>query len=186
MKRKIIACDLDDVLWDLMSSWVKSYNNQNGTNYRKEQFTDWDISKTLKDEHEKFFNVLSQDTFWDEHIKNIDNKTIKRNIECIKHLQKYYDFYITTNTDYRLKHKIDLFFNLYGEVIDNSHFIIIKDKWLLNVDIVIDDRAETLFEFDKRRIRCVKINQPWNYWFNCEGYNTFYELAQKLLEEVEN
>ena len=184
--KKIIICDIDDVLWDMVTTWCLEYNQLSTTKniVTPKSFDTWDISKVVgKDEACKFYNFLKQDEFWDKVVANQDKDLLRNTYNHILWLSDKYDFYIATATDYRCKHKLDLFFDIF-DCVPKDKLIVIKDKWLLNADIIIDDKAETLFEFDKKGARCVKINKPWNYWFNCEGYQHFIFAAKKLLKEV--
>lgn len=189
--KKTLLCDLDDVLWDLLPTWCDAYNEKVKTslyNVSKKQvsfddFESWDITKVLNEhDAEIFYSILNEDDFWDKVAANQDKRIISMSNAYLDWLKKYYKVYIATSTRYYQSHKISLFLKLFPSIKENE-IILIQPKWLLNADIIIDDRAETLYEFDKKRARCVKINKPWNYWFNCEGYTNFILAAKKLLEE---
>lgn len=188
MSRKIIACDLDDVLWDLVPTWIGEYNRifKPKQNLKKEDITTWDFSNVFPNKLDAhiFYHMLTYPGFWDKVVSNQDNKVIHKNIIWVHELTKKYNVYVTTHTAYYQRHKIDLFLQLYKNYIDPNKLVLISDKWLLNADIVIDDKAETLQEFLKKGVRCVKINQPWNSWLDCESYDTFVQAAEKLMTEV--
>ena len=196
MSKKIIICDIDEVLWEMLPTWCSRYNwfakyFNIVTDWKPlkllypEDITDWDISKFLdEDESKLFYSILDDDDFWDSVAKKQDDEFVKSVNEYIDKLSEYYDVYISTATRYYQSHKIKKFLELFSSI-DASKLILIQNKWLLKSDVVIDDRAETLAEFDKIGIRCVKINKPWNSWFECESYDNFVEAAKQLIDEVE-
>ena len=193
--KPVLICDIDDVLWDMLPTWCSRYNwfaeyfnvATDWEPYRllaPEDITDWDISKFLnKAESKLFYSMLNDNDLWDSVFKNQDKAFIATANELIEQLQEQYDMYICTATRYYQSHKIKKFLELFPSV-DESKLVLVQNKWLLKADIVIDDRAETLQEFRKNGVRCVKINKPWNSWFKCESYNNFIEAANKLLQEV--
>lgn len=190
-EKKTLICDIDDVLWDMFPTWCELYNIIAKINYVEltkrhvsfDDFKSWDITTVLNEHDSKiFYNILNDDAFWDKVVANQDKQIISISNSYLEWLKQYYNVYIATSTRYYQSHKIALFLKLFPSIKENE-IILIQNKWLLNADIVIDDRAETLYEFDKKRVRCVKINKPWNYWFNCEGYANFILAAKKLLEE---
>lgn len=189
-KKKTLICDIDDVLWNMLPTWCDEYNriSKNIDVTKKHvsfnEFISWDVKKVFNEyDANIFYDLLNYNFFWDDVVKNQDKNFIRMSNEYIGWLQKYYNVYIATSTRYYQSHKIDLFLELFPNV-KESHLMLIQHKWLLNADIIIDDRAETLYEFDKKQVRCVKINKPWNYWFNCEGYDNFNLAAKKLLSEM--
>lgn len=188
MNNKIIACDLDDVLWDLISTWVDEYNKIYKPTFKleKEYIDSWDFSTVFanKVDIQIFYSILTHHGFWDKVAQNQNSSIISRNKMWLRILNTYFDVYIVTHTAYYQRHKLDLFLDLFKDVVNKDQLVLIKDKWLINADIVIDDRAETLEKFTTKGARCVKINQPWNKWFDCENYDTFSQAAEKLMQEV--
>lgn len=189
MIKQSIACDLDDVLWDMVPAWCNYYNMKMLTFGSKEvhpnDLTEWDISKFLtKRDAISFYNILKLPDFWDFVIENQDKVAIKNTKKYLHELSRCYNLYITTATDYGNKHKLDLFTLVFGGCVDKNHMILIHDKWLLDVDIAIDDKAETLEKFNENGVRCIKIEKPWNTWYDCETYIHFNEAAKQLLNEV--
>lgn len=189
MAKQLIACDLDDVLWDMVPSWCDYYNMKMlipGSNeVHPNDLIDWDISKFLtRRDAVSFYSILKLPDFWDFVIEHQDKSTIKDTKKYLSALAECYDLYITTATDYGNKHKLDLFMIVFGRCVNKNNMILIQDKWLLDVDIAIDDKAETLEKFDEKGTRCIKIEKPWNTWYDCESYLHFNDAAKQLLYEV--
>lgn len=187
MNKKTLICDIDDVLWDLIGPWCQMYNcNHLDINniISPNLFKEWDISNILGELiANKMFEILNREHFWDYLVALQDRDLIKQTYDKLILLDDKYNLYIATATDYTKKHKLELFNNVY-DCIDKDRIILIKDKWLLDCDIIIDDNPNTLEKFKNKGVRCVKINKPWNKDFNCENYNHFIDAAAKLLSEV--
>jgi len=185
MNKKIIACDLDDVLWDLTPTWIDEYNKiyKPTLKLKKKHIDSWDFSTVFENkvDIQIFYSILTHHGFWDKVAQNQNSSVISTNKMWLFILNVYFDVYIVTHTAYYQRHKLDLFLDLFKDVVNKDQLILIKDKWLINADIVIDDRAETLEKFTTKGARCVKINQPWNKWFDCENYDTFAQAAEEIL-----
>ena len=186
MNKKILLCDIDEILWDMVPTWCATYNELPTTinHIYPHELTQWDISSMLDSTQTKFFyDILSSDSFWDRVIQDQDYVYFRNTYDLLQKLTQKYKVYIVTATSYYNKHKLDVFLNIF-DFLTEDQLILIKDKWLLDADIIIDDRAETLQEFEKKGTRCVKINHTWNRWYDCENYNHFIFAATRLLEEV--
>lgn len=186
MNKKVLFCDIDEVLWEMMPTWCETYNKLPTTNQivTPQMMTSWHISDIIgEDEAQNFYSILNQDSFWDEVVRNQDLLYTRNTYSRLVLLMQKYDLYIVTATDYTKSHKLDLFLNLY-DCINKNQLILLSDKWLLDADIIIDDRAETLQKFAEKGTRCVKIYHPWNAWYECESYPHFIIAANRLLEEV--
>ena len=183
---KTLICDLDDVLWELVPVWCEEYNKLNPYEKRilPKQFKQWDLSSVLSyKQYVEFYKFLDEDVFWTKVYEKQDMNKMIENRACLKQLMSHYDVYITTATSYKNKHKLDLFFKLY-DFFDKDKLILIKNKWLINTDVIIDDNADVLTQFDSDKTRLIKIDKPWNEWFECEHYPEFTKVAYALLGEV--
>lgn len=186
MDKKIILCDIDEVLWDMVPTWCEVYNGLPTTinPIYPNELAQWDISSILDSTQTKiFYDILLSDSFWDKVIQNQDYLYFRNTYNLLLKLTQKYNVYIVTATSYCNKHKLDIFLDAFDFITENQ-LILIQDKWLLNADIVIDDKVETLQEFEKKGVRCVKINHAWNKQYKCEGYNHFIFAATRLLSEV--
>lgn len=184
MSKKILLCDLDDVLWELMPIWCQSYGECINNNLiTPSNFYEWDISSVLGNDSGVFYSLLDKPQFWDRVVEE-NKETIDLHNHYINLLKGYYDVYVVTSTRYTHSYKLSKFFESFSSI-DENHVVLAHNKWLLEGDIVIDDKGETLEKFMRKGVRCVKINKPWNSWFDCESYNSFYETALVLLREVD-
>ena len=136
-----ILVDIDDVIEDLCSAWVKWLNNQWGTDVKREDITDWDVSKffpTLS--RDQVFAPLHNDYFW---------WTIEPKPGAAEYLKKLieegYNVYLCTSTDYRnVKPKYEAIVSRYFPFIPWRKVIVAHDKQMINADFLIDDGIHNL------------------------------------------
>lgn len=181
MNKCRIFCDLDDVLWDLLPHWIE-YNNQLHELYRDNYdllstnyfiYDTWEFQDKFSSQYTKdnFFRILDSSIFW-EGIKTTSNR-----IATLKELNNNSDIelYIVTSTDWRHSSKIARFTKLFPFINDNQ-IILCHDKWLLDGDIWIDDKPETL-EKCSQKGKVIKVSKPYNETAYSDLYiNDFAEL----------
>lgn len=196
-----IFCDIDDTLWDLLPYWI-NYNNVEYMSYYPDtpqceylstdlnEYTSWDMSDKFSNDiyREKFYSFLSHDELWDT-IYVPDKRIIT--LKKINELE-YVDLYIVTSMKPEHSYKLKKFKKVFPFIKDKQ-IITCHDKWLLNGDIWIDDKPETL---DKCRKcaggRTIKINKPYNKFIHSDlVINDFSELCDneefnQILKEVYN
>lgn len=153
----IIGVDLDDVLWDLLSAWIKRYNEIANDNVQPEDVKSWDVSKYINNgTREMLFYILEQSDFWE---------TVQPRPESQKYLKQLvddgYNVMVITASHYKtLKNKMECFFKLFP-FIRNEQVIIAHRKQMIDVDILIDDNPENLR--DSSYIK-VLFDTPHNRW----------------------
>ena len=65
MKCLTILVDMDDTIEDLLSAWVSYLNTKHGTSIKKDDVTQWDISKSFPTlSREQVYEPLYLDSFW--------------------------------------------------------------------------------------------------------------------------
>ena len=145
----VIAFDCDDVLIDLLEYWVYWLNQAYHLNVKREDITDWDISLFFPSlTEEEIFEPLYSPNFW-YGVKGKPN--VKETIEY----QKYrgHQVVVATASDIStISYKINnCLFRLY-DCFDKDDIIVIKDKSLLNADVLIDDNPDNFNGFKGIRI----------------------------------
>lgn len=182
-----IFCDLDDVLWEFFPCWCSYYNLKTNENIKPEDFKEWDINKCDKIKYkDKFNEILHQDDLWDYVYHNQDKDKIGENYKWLKKLNdhKEIDLYITTATFYRNTNKLDLFLQ-YFDFIDPKQLILIRDKWILDGEVIIDDNEEVIYQCQQKFMKTYKINKPWNGNFTPTGVDSFVHAAEDILKRLE-
>ena len=165
MKKEIVVCDIDDVLWDLVTPWIMWYNKYNvyDDKIKKEDITCWNLRECLDIPNMKFLtDILSGSLFWDFVIEyNYSN--ILYNKMILKSLWRRddIDLKIATGTDYTKQCKFDCFLKMF-DFLTKDDIITIKEKWLLDVDYIIDDNPETIQKCFDKGIKTICIDKQWN------------------------
>lgn len=175
--------DLDDVCWDLLSAWLRRYNEITFDNVEPKDVLSWDISKYInKGTKEMLFYILEQSDFW---------QTVNPMKDSQKYMQKLlddgYEIYIVTSTSAEtLHHKLIRFFELFPFI--NQHQIITAhNKQLIGVDILIDDKPENLIGGSFDKILFERTHNKWcdtesNGIFRCKDWESIYKLITEELE----
>lgn len=177
--KKTIALDADGVLYDLVTPWVKAYNDIFNDNLDPNIVDTYDLSKYTKCDRDSLMYILEREDFWTS-IKLYDGV-----YEAIERLTKRddIDLVIATATGYRTAiPKFEKLFSLLP-MLKKEQLIMTGRKDLLDVDILIDDWEQNL-----KKMACslsktpILITQPYNRNFpNVEyGILRFDNLAKAV------
>ena len=193
-----IFCDVDDTLWDLLPHWIEHNNllyesqyseytsvypklpiNYHYTPVQKLStdlsiYNDWNLHKYFKEKKYSatFFSLLNNDDLW---------STIQvppHRIETLKKINDCEDIELYIVTSMKTNHsrkKLERFKELFP-FIEDKQIITCHDKWVLDGDIWIDDKPETLIKCSEKG-KVIKINKPYNQNIFCDlAINDFSEL----------
>lgn len=144
--KKVIAIDMDDVLADLVSSWVEKVNTNEGCNVKTNEITTWNIHNNFKCGN-KVYEYLNYDLF-----RNLP--VIQDSQLVVSKLIEKYDVYIVTSaTKYldSLKAKIE-WLNENFPYIDSSKIVLCGNKSIIKADIMIDDGVHNLKVFEGKKL----------------------------------
>ena len=164
-KDYIIGVDMDDTIENLMDAWVAYLNNKYGTTVKSSDIIEWEVYKffpTLTDQ--QIYEPLYNEEFW---------KTVKPKEDAQKYLKKLYDegytIYIVSCSHYASVHpKVENCLLKYFPFINWRNLIFLKNKQLLNLDVLIDDYPKNLVHGIYQGIL---IDRPYNQDFNEQDYH---------------
>lgn len=136
-----LLVDMDDTIEDLLPAWVGWLNAANRLHVDAESITDWNIAKffpTLNEED--IYSPLVTEKFW---------QTVKPKLGAATYLKKLvadgFNLYICTCSSYlTIRTKLDCILGRYFPFIPYDRVITIRDKQLLNGDILVDDGIHNL------------------------------------------
>lgn len=157
-RKKIIAIDLDDVVFDdFVSKLLILYNKKYNDNLQLKDITDYKISKFLKPECKNIFGEFVNDEF-------IENLVIPQDtIDALIYLNENYIIkFVTAGHSYTMRARYNVlkkqlpFFN-------SSYLIMCDNKDLINYDIIIDDCLDNL---KKRNVIKYCVKRAWNEGLN--------------------
>ena len=215
--RKIrIFCDIDDTLWDLLPHWIE-YNNLLYESQYSEYtsvypklpinyhyipiqklstdlsiYNDWNLRKYfLKEEYaDTFFSLLTDNELWSTL------RVPTSRIDTLKKMNEHEDIELYIVTSMKVSHsaKLKRFKELFP-FIEDRQIITCHDKWVLDGDIWIDDKPETLIKCSEKG-KVIKINKPYNQNVFCDlsvndfselfFNNKFAHLLERIYEEHES
>lgn len=215
--RKIrIFCDIDDTLWDLLPHWIE-YNNLLYESQYSEYtsvypklpinyhyipiqklstdlsiYNDWNLRKYfLKEEYaDTFFSLLTDNELWSTL------RVPTSRIDTLKKMNEHEDIELYIVTSMKVSHsaKLKRFKELFP-FIEDKQIITCHDKWILDGDIWIDDKPETLIKCSEKG-KVIKINKPYNQNVFCDlsvndfselfFNNKFAHLLERIYEEHES
>ncbi len=177
--KKTIAIDADGVLYDLLTPWVKAYNDIFDDDLDPNNITSYDISKFTKCDRDSLMYILEREDFWDS-IKLYNG--VYEAIELLTQKEDI-DLVIATATGYKTAvPKFEKIFSLLP-MLKKEQLIMIGRKDLLDVDILIDDWEQNL-----KKMACslsktpILITQPYNRSFTNYEYGIlrFDNLAKAV------
>jgi len=187
-----IAVDIDGVLLDIIVEYCKIFNIRYGTNYQKEDVTNWDFFKDWNIDEETAFNIFFEIYANTDDVPFIDddapsvlinlNKLYDVSIVSAR-LPRYHNQIVKKLKDHNIhkgKH--------YNEVILLHHHpsdIKLKEAF----DIYIDDNPNLVEPIKKLNKRTLLLyDQPWNQDCICEKnvirvYN-WKDIEVKIKERI--
>lgn len=138
MKSLIILLDLDDVVEDLLPSLVKEYNRVYGTNHTPSEIKNWYIGHTF--DNEKFWELCTYEFL----INRLEEKN--NSIHYIKKwMDEGHEVYIVSDTrDVNKQIAKRKWLQKRIPYFENEHFIWIRDKYLVQGDIFVDDNIKNV------------------------------------------
>ena len=149
----MIFVDVDDVVADLCSEWVRLYNHEYGDTLRREDITDWNITKFVKPEcGNNIFNYLRNHDLY-KGVLPIDGAS-----EGVMQLRDLgYRVVFATSCNLKMAGQKLQWLDDYGFLSMDKQgvckdYIEISDKHLLLGDTLIDDYHHNLNGFNGRRI----------------------------------
>lgn len=138
-----IGCDSDGVVCDLDHAWYLWYLKNHGHIEKEVMYRGWDVAKNVP-VGDKVFDAWSEPGFF----RNL--KPYKGAVEALKTLNNNSDLYIVTSASGEpeaLKDKA-LWYKEHTKFLDvNEQLIICHDKFIVDVDVLIDDRPSNIIDF---------------------------------------
>ena len=211
-----IFCDIDDTLCDLLRHWIEyndllyeSQYSEYASVYPKlpinyhyipiqklstdlSIYNDWNLRKYfLKEEYaDTFFSLLTDNELWSTL------RVPTSRIDTLKKMNEHEDIELYIVTSMKVSHsaKLKRFKELFP-FIEDRQIITCHDKWVLDGDIWIDDKPETLIKCSEKG-KVIKINKPYNQNVFCDlsvndfselfFNNKFAHLLERIYEEHES
>lgn len=178
---------MDDVLNNLVGSWVAELNNIHKLNVRKEDIVEWDFDQFFPSlTKEEMFAPLYKDIFWANLDAIPDSKYYLRKLIEDGHI-----VYIVTATFYQnIKIKMEWLLKNFPFIKENQ-VIVTSHKQLIKGDVLIDDAPHNLIDGDYKKIL---FEAPHNVQFNetsigairAKSWDQVYKEINKIANRKKN
>ena len=163
MKKLTVLVDLDDTIEGLLQAWVDYLNTHHGTAVKKDDVTEWDVSKFFPQiPTTEVYAPLYNDEFW---------KTVEPFEDAARYLQKWKDdghtVLIVTTSDYRtLRSKMENVLFRYFPMFTWNDVIITAHKQLVSGDVLVDDDIHNLIDGSYEKLL---MDAPHNRRFDADA-----------------
>lgn len=170
-----ILFDVDGVLADLHTAWLKRYNLEYNDKLVVNDMTQWDIECLVKPEcGTKIFDFLDY-TIYEEV------KPFRGALTAVRYARQWSRVvFVTTPCNNHGGAKL-VWLNKHGFEVDKKDYIECHDKSLIRGDVLIDDCPENLLNFVGLAIL---FDRPWNWSSWLRRIKGFGEEYQRLLQEL--
>lgn len=169
-EKGIILLDMDDVLAEFNEEWVSRYNRDYTDNLSTEAIADWNASLFVKPEcGTKIFDYFREPGIY-RYLAPVEGA-----VEGVKELLRLgFEVMLVTDSpegcsigkpDFRGSNPADdkrawVRENL--PMIPIENIIITSKKWLVQGDILVDDKPATIEAFQERGRRIIAFDRPYN------------------------
>ncbi len=180
----VICIDVDDVICNLQETVIELFNKRYGANYKLSDFTEYDIMNVLPTQDAIVFRDIYGEPGLYDKVKPMlgAQKALEKLVHC------GHQVYLVTAAIPKTYGEKVAFIQRFFPCMDESHIICMKNKWLLNCDIMIEDKLQTLL--NGRHYHRILMNQPWNssskdwiYGVNrCNNWDEILEVVNQINE----
>ena len=161
---KIIACDVDDVVADLIGEWLRRYNADYADWLEPKDITRWDFMQFVKSEcGDRFYDYLTNPDLYD-HIEPIPGA-----LESIARLQAagHRVVFVTSCVREGMYDQKYRWLQKHGLLGDRKDYVGVHDKALVAADALIDDGVHNVFPWSMRWERpAVLFDKPHNRYYS--------------------
>ena len=160
----IIMVDVDCVLNNLQDAVIKVFNERYGTSYTINDFPHFNVSECLNKNDALNFDALYTENGIYNHVSPLSGAQ-----NALGKLKKQgHDIYIVTDAAPNMFEEKVAWMKFYFPMVDESHIISMKHKWLFKCDVMIDDNLDNLlggYHYER-----ICFDWPWNRVIRDEVY----------------
>ena len=152
----VIVCDIDDTINNLQEVVVSTFNKRYHTKYTINDFENYDIERALnKHDAENMKVIYSEPGIYDNVRPEPGSQDALRKL-----IQEGHDVYLVTDAIPSIYAEKVEWVKHHFPFVDPGKIVCMKDKWLIECDLIIEDRIETLLAKPYYYRAC--IDRPWN------------------------
>lgn len=157
-----IVLDVDGVLANLHTEWLRRYNRDFNDTVTPADITEWEMESFVKMACGDHVYTYLRDEDLYEQVKPIAGAVAGvKALRALSHQIIYASNCVQYGVDQKYTWLVQHGFLSPSRGMEG--FISIYDKSLLRCDVLVDDRFETVAQFSSFRYGCgIVFNQPWN------------------------
>lgn len=162
-----IAVDIDNTLCNTTEALCEQFNAYTGDNFTLEDIKTYCIEDWVKPQYKSLIPALFHDANMWKRIKQLPycKEVLERLVK-----EGHEIYYATSTTTKNLKKKKAWLQRNFPFINAEESLIRIRNKQLLNVDIMIDDCADYLID---SKYKGILLDYTWNRSLVCDKTNTF-------------
>lgn len=177
-----ILIDVDDVICNLQEAVIDLFNNKFGSNYKLEDFTEFDPMNILPSQDAMVIKDMYGMSGLYDKVKPMTGAQ-----DAIEKLVNFgHQVYLVTAAVPETYGEKVAFIKRFFPYIDEGHIVCMKHKWLFKCDIMIEDNVQTLLA--KTYYHRICFDRPWNRGVNdwtydihrCKSWNEIVEVVNKI------
>ena len=152
----IIGIDIDGTVNTLPEAVLEIYNERHGTNYTVDDIHTYRIEDNIPCDPDEIKNMFLDKEVW---------KRVKVIPEAVEYIKKLYEddhkiYFVSATLLDNVPKKASWLRRNFSFLNIESCFIPIKDKHLLDLDLLIDDCTDNLRKW--QRYKGIVYDRPWN------------------------
>lgn len=189
-KKHVILVDIDDTLNEFAPTFWKTYNETYGENQDYTQVDSWNLQDYARADVDAYALLRHPGLF--RYIPLKDNAE-----QFMKNIYEKYDVYLVTDSPAGTSH-CDHAGEKYANPADDKrkwvaeHFpyfpqdqiIICSHKWMVEGDVLIDDKPATFEKYEELGKKCILIDMPYNRHIKTKWRAKDLVEAEQMIEEI--
>lgn len=190
MTKPIILVDLDDTVNEFAQTFWGVYNEQYGENLDYLTVDSWNFQKSVRSDIDAYSLLRTPGLF-----KNLPLKEYA--YDFMKHIDEKYNVYIVTDSPSGTSDG-EIADGIFSNPADDKrrwvaeHFpffsqdkiIMCSHKWMIEGDILVDDKPATFEKFTELGKHCILMDMPYNRHIETKYRAKNLREAEVLIEEI--
>lgn len=181
----IFVIDIDDTIGGLQEAVIDIFNARYNTKYTIEDFIEYDTERCLPKQDAINFKAIYHEPGIYDRVKPIPGaqNSIK------KLIRDGHEVYIVTNSKPSIFEEKVNWVKYFFPFVNDDHIVCMTNKWMINCDIMIEDRIDTLLA--KPFYTRICMDRPWNRKVHdevygiarCSNWGEIMEVVNKICNE---
>lgn len=189
MDKKVVLVDLDDTINECGVRFWQLHEQLHGEYVNPQHVTDWDLA-LFSSLGNDVYSLFTEPGFY----RHIELKAYAQ--QFIKNLNTKYDLYFVTDAPSGTSYcdLQDAYANPVADkrkwveehfpFFDSSKMIFASHKWLVAGDVLVDDKPETFYEYEKRNRDIILMDAPHNRHIQTTKRASSLEEAEQMIHEL--